>query len=130
LQERPLEFWDQAEFSRIVREWPDTVRRQFGNDLRIVQLGGHPGSNAKPLKGFAIPLWELKHREGQRIVYCTHYATLSGKIFVLDAFEKDSRDGSTMRTSDKDRIERRAKELTDKMDALKKRSNAASRNLH
>jgi len=120
LEERPLHFWDDKEWSEITDTWPSAVKKGFARRLREVQLGDQPSSNAKPLSGFGIPLWELWHRRGQRVIYSTHYASLTGQIEVLDAFEKDSRHGRVMRTSDKDRIEARVAALKGEMEDLTK----------
>jgi len=118
LRERELEFWNEDQWEEIVSGWPDAVRRGFASRLRVVQLGGYPPSRDKPLKGFAIPLREMWHRDGQRVVYTTEYAALTNRVHVLDAFEKDSRENSTMRTSDKKRIEARVRVLKAEIDAL------------
>jgi phage-related protein len=131
LQERHLEFWNEDEWKEITSAWPNAVKRGFATRLRVVQNGGQPASNAKPLKGFAIPLWELWHRDGQRVIYTLEYVTLKNCVFVVDAFEKDSRKGPKMRTSDKTRIEGRARALKTEMDRLKAMMDSpARRGLH
>ncbi len=79
------------------------------------------------LAGFDVPIRELWHRSGQRVVYCVHYAAVSGRIDVIDAFEKDSREGKTMRKSDKERIERRVAALKREMEELEERQRAGRR---
>ena len=118
MRERELEFWNQDQWEGITSAWPTAVQRGFASRLRVVQLGGFPPSRDKPLKGFAISLREMWHRDGQRVVYTTEYAGLTNRVHVLDAFEKDSRENSTMRISDKKRIEARVKVLKAEMDAL------------
>lgn len=127
---RPLEFWDYDEWTSITKHWPKAVRKGFGRKLRVVQLGEQPQSNAKPLKGFAFSLWELWHRDGQRVIYTTVYVTLTGRIHVLDAFEKDSADGKKMRKTDKMRIEGRVTRLKTEMDRLEAEIEARRRKLH
>ena len=119
MAERDLDFWDEDEWREIVGHWPAAVQRGFASRLRTVQLGEFPQSRDKPLKGFAIPLREMWHRDGQRVVYTVEYATLNNRVYVIDAFEKDSGDGKEMRTSDKSRIEARAKAYKAEMEALK-----------
>lgn len=129
-EDRPLEFWDKEDWQAIVTAWPLAVKKAIGASLRVLQHGEKPDSHCKTLQDFPIPLLELWHRSGQRVICTTEYANLTGRIHVLDAFEKDSREGKKMRQSDKDRIERRAKELKQRMEALKKsteRSQAAGK---
>lgn len=119
MRERDLEFWNEDEWADTICGWPSAVQSGFASRLRIVQLGGFPTSRDKPLKGFSISLREMWHRSGQRIIYTVEYAALTNRVHVLDAFEKDAREGSTMRTSDKKRIETRVKRLKAEMDSLK-----------
>lgn len=128
--ERRLHFWDDDEWRAVTESWPLAVQRRFASQLRIVQHGAQPASHAKPLTGFAIPLWELWHRDGQRVVYTVHYASSTGRIDVLDAFEKDSRHGRKMRTNDRERIIGRVARLKREMDELEARLRAFRRTLH
>ena len=118
MKERTLEFWDEDEWEAITANWPAAVQRGFAKNLRIAQLGGTPQSHAKPLSGFKISLWELWHRDGQRVIYTTDLAELRNCVYVVDAFNKDSVKGKKMRTSDKSRIDGRAKALRAEIDRL------------
>lgn len=129
-QERLLHFWDEREWEKTIAGWPNAVRRGFATRLRVVQQGGQPSSHAKPLSGFDIPVWEMWHRDGQRVIYATHFASVSGKIEVLDAFEKDSRDGKKMRKSDRERIKGRIAALKREMEELEKRQRQMRRGFH
>ena len=133
MADRPLEFWDLTEWQAIVTPWPDPVKKAIGANLRVLQHGEMPASHCKTLQKFPIPLLELWHPSGPRVICTAEYAGLTGHLHVLDAFEKDSKDGKKMRPSDRDRIERRAKELKKRMDALKKLSeqtHAVRKKLH
>jgi phage-related protein len=130
LKDRDLEFWDDREWKAFIKEWPEELREYFGTRLRTIQRGGHPASGAKPLSDFDIKLGELKHRDGTRVVYTTEYATLTNCIHVLDAFLKDSREGSKMRSSDRTRIEARVKALKERMKPLEAEAKARKRGLH
>jgi phage-related protein len=127
---RELEFWDDEEWKSLVTTWPKAVRKSFGARLRTVQNGSQPTTGAKPLGGFAISLWELKHRGGQRVVYTVAYTQISNCVHVLDAFGKDAREGSEMRKSDKKRIEGRVAQLKARMERLVAENRAKSRKLH
>lgn len=130
MSERRLHFWNDHDWREIVAGWPEAVRRGFAKRLRAVQFGEQPHSQAKPLSGFDIPIWEMWHRDGQRVIYSVHYAAVTGRIDVLDAFEKDSRAGKKMRTSDKTRIKGRIASLKREMEELDKRQRAQRRGLH
>lgn len=130
MQERDLEFWDEDDWKQITSTWPNAVNRGFATRLRVVQNGGQPTSHAKPLKGFAISLWELWHRDGQRVVYTVEYASLTNHIDVLDAFKKNSSEGKKMRTSDTVRITARVTALVRRMAELKAELEAKRRGLH
>jgi hypothetical protein len=119
-EDRPLDFWDLDEWQTIVTPWPDSVKKAIGGNLRVLQHGEMPASHCKTLQGFPIPLLELWHRSGQRVICTTEFASLTNRIHVLDAFMKDSRERRRMRQSDKARIERRARDLKQRMEALKK----------
>jgi hypothetical protein len=120
VEDKPLEFWDKDEWMTIVAPWSDSVKRAIGSNLRVLQHGEKPASHCKTLRDFPIALLELWHPSGARVVCTTEYASLSNYIHVLDAFVKDSKEGKKMRPGVKDRIERRARDLKQRMDDLKK----------
>lgn len=130
MQERQLEFWDESEWKEITSRWPRAVSMGFATRLRVVQQGGFPPSRDKPLRGFDVSLREMWHRDGQRIVYTVDYCALTNRVYVLDAFDKDSRAGRKMRTSDKERIKARVKMLKREMDQLKTSTGIYVRNNH
>jgi phage-related protein len=125
-----VEFWNYDEWMALIKSWPKAVRRRFGEQLREVQLGSQPKSGAKPLSGFKISLWELKRRSGQRVVYTVKYVAETNCIYVLDAFEKDSGEGSEMRVADKKRIEGRVADLKKRMGKLKAAERVKRKRLH
>jgi phage-related protein len=76
-----------------VRAFPSQVRRMVGYALQVAQYGGkHP--DAKPLKGFkgAGVLEVVQDHDGDtsRAVYTVK---LTGRIYVLHAFQKKARMG-------------------------------------
>ena len=130
MKDRELDFWDEDEWKVIIRAWPKSVRRTFGSRLRVVQKGKQPESGAKPLSDFKISVWELWVRSGQRVIYTTAYAHINDRVYVLDAFEKDSREGRKMRKSDRARIEGRVTRLKEQMDRLASEVKARNHLLH
>lgn len=110
MPDRDLEFWDDDgdAFREILGGWPKAVRLAIGSDIRRIQRGEEP-RNWKPLKSFPVVAGEVRHKGGARVVYSVAYAQISGKVFIADAFMKDSSDGSEMRSADRRRIETRLK---------------------
>lgn len=108
---RPLEFWDGdgEGFRRFMASQPKAVQKFVGDDLRRVQCG-EVGLHTKSLSGFPVQAAEVAHRTGVRVVFSVAFAPISGKVFIADSFMKDSREGSTMRKADKERIEARLKQ--------------------
>jgi phage-related protein len=120
--DRDLEFWDDTgkAFLSIVRDWPDDVRKAVGADIRRAQRGQEP-KNWKPLAGFPVACAEVRHDSGARVVYSVTYVEQSGRVYIADAFMKDSADGSAMRKKDRKRIEGRLKAYKLKYTQLKRR---------
>jgi phage-related protein len=131
MPDKDLEFWDDDgdAFLATVRGWPAEVRSAIGADLRRVQRGEEP-KNWKPLKGFDVAAREVRHKDGARVVYSVAYSSVSGKVFIADAFMKDSADGSEMRAGDRRRIESRLKQYRAKYSEQKKKAKKAARRLH
>ena len=126
----PLDPWDEDEWKAIIASWPKPIRKYMGPRLRTVQNGQQPATGAKPLRNFKISLWELKHRDGQRVIYTTAYTGVSGCIHIVDAFMKDSSEGEKMRKADKVRITKRVTALKKMMDQLEAEIKARRRGLH
>ena len=76
----------------VLREFPQTVREEIGFALYLAQSGGkHP--NAKPLKGLGSGILEVVsdfRGDTYRAVYTVR---LTGKLYVLHAFQKKSKKG-------------------------------------
>jgi phage-related protein len=93
---------DYMEFSRPLRE-------AFGFEMFLVQTGQHPPS-AKPLKGLASGVLELREDfegDAYRVVYAVRF---SNAVYVLHAFKKKSKRGIETPKSDVDLIKRRLKD--------------------
>jgi len=88
---------------------PDEVKRVFGFAIRLAQRGEkHP--DAKPLKGFggASVLEVVEDYDGNtyRAIYTVKFA---GMVYVLDVFQKKSKQGNKTAKHDIDRIKARLK---------------------
>jgi phage-related protein len=75
--------------------FPGPVRREFGYALYLAQLG-MSGLNVKALKGFGgagvLQVVASHHGDTYRVVYTVAFAKA---VFVLHAFQKKSKRGST-----------------------------------
>lgn len=131
MPDRDLEFWDEdgEAFKAIVRAWPADVRSAIGADLRRVQRGEEP-RNWKNLSGFDVAAAEVRHKNGARVVYSVAFSRDSGKVFIADAFMKDSADGSEMRAADRRRIDSRLKQYRAKYANKNRDAVKQSKRLH
>ena len=88
-------------------KFPLAVRKEMGHALYIAQVGGKY-KYAKPLKGFGgVKILEicLDDRNG---TYRTMYTVEFGDVvYVLDAFQKKSKEGIKTPKSDIDRVKDR-----------------------
>lgn len=90
-----------------LRDFPEDVRRAFGQALFEAQLGGkHPA--AKPLKGFGgagvLEIVEDHDGDTYRAVYTVR---LAGVIYVLHAFQKKAKRGIATPRHEMDLIRQR-----------------------
>jgi phage-related protein len=88
---------------------PDQVKRVFGFAIRMAQRGEkHP--DAKPLKGFGgagvLEVVEDYDGDTYRAIYTVKFA---GMVYVLDVFQKKSKQGNKTAKHDIDRIKARLK---------------------
>ena len=90
---KPVEFTGKT--LEIIREFPDTARREAGHQLDRLQRGLEP-LDWKPMPSVGIGVREIRiQQEGQfRVIYI---AKFSEAIYVLHAFTK-----KTQKTSQRD----------------------------
>ncbi len=75
----------------VLSAFPDAVKGVFGYSLRRLQKGLLPDCDARRMESVGKGVWELKTAD-ERIWYRVIYLTRIGdELFVLHAFEKDSR---------------------------------------
>jgi phage-related protein len=88
-------------------KFPLDVRKEIGHALYLAQVGGKH-NNTKPLKGFGgAKILEicLDERNGTfRTVYTVEFEEV---VYVLDAFQKKSKEGIKTPKSDIDRVKDR-----------------------
>jgi phage-related protein len=102
-----------AEFIASARDdisaMPNEVKSVFGFAIRMAQRGEkHP--DAKPLKGFGgagvLEVVESFDGDTYRAIYTVRFA---GMVYVLDVFQKKSKQGSKTAKHDIERIKSRLK---------------------
>jgi phage-related protein len=94
---------------RNIQGFPQGAQKIIGDELQLIQFGGMP-KDAKPFKGVGSGVIEIALRyEGD--AYRTVVAVQLGeKIYVLHAFQKKSKKGSTTPKQDVALIEQRYKQ--------------------
>lgn len=99
-----------ASSRKDMKALPRSVQRTFGYALYAAQLGEKP-PGAKPLKGFGgagvLELVEDHKGNTYRAVYTVRFAT---KIYVLHAFQKKAKRGTTTPRHELDLIRDRLKQ--------------------
>ena len=75
----------------VLSAFPQEVKSVFGYSLRRLQKGLLPDCDARRMESVGKGVWELKtadERTWYRVIYLTR---IGDALFVLHAFEKDSR---------------------------------------
>jgi len=95
---------------RDFSSFPETVQREMGFGLYLVQIGQTPVS-AKPLSGFGGgSVLELREHDEQSNTYRTVYTVkFANAVYVLHAFQKKSKKGIATAKQDIDLIKTRLK---------------------
>lgn len=95
---------------QAIREFPESVRDHIGYALYVAQRGGKH-RDAKPLRGFggAAVVEVVKDYRGDtfRAVYTVRYAAT---VYVLHAFQKQSKSGREAPKRDIELIKQRLRE--------------------
>ena len=95
---------------RDLKRFPQPVRRDFGLACYAAQRG-ETDPAAKPLKGFGgTRVMEIVDRHDTNTYRAVYTAQFDEAIYVLHAFEKKSKSGSTTPKSEIDLIRRRLTE--------------------
>jgi phage-related protein len=102
---KPL-FWIGSS-RKDVREFPTEVRRDIGQALYAAQLGDTDPA-AKPLKGFgATTVMEIVDRHDTDTYRAVYTTELEGTIYMLHAFQKKSKRGTSTARRDISLIKKR-----------------------
>jgi phage-related protein len=82
---KPVEFLGDS--LRALKEFPESVRRQAGRQLDLVQLGKEP-VDWKPMVSVGSGVREIRLRDEQGIYRVMYVAKLADRIYVLHCFQK------------------------------------------
>jgi phage-related protein len=104
---RPL-FW-MGNSRKNIREFPEPVRKDFGDEIQLMQFGGMP-PNAKPFKGVGSGVFEIPLRHETNAYRTVLAVQLGEAIYVLHAFQKKSPKGIKTPKPDIELIKQRYKE--------------------
>ena len=74
----------------VLKEFPDEVKQDIGNDLRRLQQGKAP-LDSKPMKSIAQGVYELRDADGKTWHRVVYYIKIKDTIYVLHSFTKKSR---------------------------------------
>lgn len=77
----------------FLQRLPESDRRKIGHAIREFQAGNLPATIAKPLHGFGVGIYELKHH-ASRVVLTLQ---VTDTVWAIYAYLKDSQEGSKMR---------------------------------
>jgi len=75
----------------VLRDFPDTVRENFGFELWQLQLGERP-SDYKPLPSIGAGVFELRDQDERAWYRVIYLSRINDVIHVLHCFEKKSRE--------------------------------------
>ncbi|MCG6138243.1 MAG: type II toxin-antitoxin system RelE/ParE family toxin [Nostoc sp. LLA-1] len=92
-----------------IRSFPEEVRASVGYALQLVQAGETP-MDAKPLKGIGSGVFEIVKRYDTDTYRAVYAVKIGGKIYVLHAFQKKSKQGIKTPQVDIDLIKQRYKD--------------------
>jgi phage-related protein len=80
----------------VLRSFPDSARKQVGNELRLVQNGIDP-EDWKPILTVGAGVREIRVRDERGIFRVMYVAKFADAIYVLHCFQK-----KTQKTSESD----------------------------
>ena len=92
-------------YSRVL---PEPVRQKIGRILAIVQMGNMP-AGAKYLKGFPIPIQEIRVAHQGDAYRAIYTLALGDRVYLLHVFQKKSRKGISTPQRDVELIRQRIK---------------------
>ncbi len=103
---RPL-VWE-GSAKKDFKAFPETVQKDMGVALFVVQLGGTPPS-AKAWRGLGSGIYELVEDHRGDTFRAVYIVRIAERVHVLHAFQKKSKSGIKTPKADVELVERRLK---------------------
>jgi phage-related protein len=72
-------------------DFPDDVKRSLGFSLRQLQIGREPACTTRSMNSIGTGVWELKEADERAWYRVIYLSRVGNTIYVLHAFEKESR---------------------------------------
>lgn len=92
-----------------LREFPEGARKLIGDELQLIQFGGMP-RDTKPFNGIGSGVLEIAVRYDKDAYRTVVAVQLGKKLYVLHAFQKESKRGIETPKRDIELIKRRYRE--------------------
>lgn len=90
MESKPIEWIGDS--LKVLRTFPQPVRRAVGVALREVQVGDTP-ANAKPLRGVGRNVFEIVARYDTNTYRAVYALKIGERVYVLHVFQKKSKQG-------------------------------------
>ena len=75
-----------------IRDFPEGAQKLLGDELQLIQFGGMP-KDAKPFKGVGSGVLEIALRYASDAYRVVLAVQIGRRIYVLHAFQKESKKG-------------------------------------
>jgi len=90
-QERqPAELIWEGDSLGVVREFPQDIRKELGEDIRRVQTGEKP-QNGRSMKSIGAGVFELRQADNNGWYRTIYLSIVDGKLHILHSFVKKSK---------------------------------------
>jgi len=98
---------------RNIQAFPSEAKKTIGDELQLIQFGGMP-RDAKPFKGVGSGVIEIALRFEGGAYRAVVAVQLGARIYVLHAFQKNSKQGNATPRRDVELIRRRYAEAKER----------------
>ena len=108
----------------VVREFPQDIRKELGDDIRRVQMGVKP-KNGRPMKSVGAGVAKLRQQDSNGWYRTIYLSVVEGKLHILHSFVKKSKSTprNDLHVAKKRLKEVKARLLMEKKDAKKRKAN-------
>jgi phage-related protein len=88
---RPEEIVWMGDSRLVLRDWPENIRADFGQSLRLLQQGLPAALTVRPMQSIGEGVFELKDADDSDWYRVIYLARIEDRIYILDCFTKSSR---------------------------------------